>query len=1321
MFSLSIRPLARLRPLSLVAAGALCALLGAGSGCSLGARTSLTVRNDTATALNLSGSVTLNRVSGSTVSAYEMLGNGQKGRLLASTTTNDSGEFRLTLETNSAALFLEAAGGRFVDEASGATVTLSGADTLLAPFAVESDGATKSVGISAASDLSAAKLAHALRSAPATQSHELVAAIATSHEATSQAVGFDAAADVAHPTQKNPTASPDETRAALFHAGLSKLATDRGQNSYQLVKDLRAEVATTGQLPPALNAVPEKAKEWAASSRNTAKLDASDVPRVEATAPQEPLARPFVRFRPKTDTTTFVATRPELIRHAYGLDRITFQNGAVAGDGRGQTIAIVTAYDQPNIASDLAAFDAAFGIPDPPKFAKVDQRGGTSYPAPNSGWGLETSLDVEWAHAMAPGASLLLVEADSSLLKDMVAAVDFARRQPGVVVVSMSYGANEYPTQTGDDAIYTTPAGHTGVTFVAASGDTGAIPSYPATSPGVLGVGGTNLTIDGSGNYGGETGWSGSGGGVSAYEPRPIYQAGVLPSAGSRRLSPDVSYDAWQTVFPIYDTAGYAGWVDVGGTSAGTPQWAALVAIANQGRALAGLAPLDGPTQTLPRLYAVSATADYFDVTSGSNGAFTATVGYDLVTGLGSPRADLVAALLAESSAAPTPTALRSPTSTASATPVAPTAAPTMPSPTSTPSATPKPEASASPAPTSTSVPVASPTPTSTSTPVASATPTNTSVPVPSPTPTASPLVPAAVQIGFSSVPIADQSKSAIGGSTILADDSLVIFGNVVSGVMPGTQLGSNGTTDAFIASLSPSGDLKWLYQIGNASKRSDAKAVLSAGTDVMLYASVQGPVGDAPSNPGFEDSLVACFAPDGTKKWIKQFGGGGSTFTDPYRIQKSEQGEIFLSGNAMGSLGGRIVGGIGWDTAFFMKLGSGGATAWVTQFGVPGSDTTQSNLALAFDDTGNPIVAFHPKGPVPGATAYGTASTANSAMAVARLSRDDGSVLNFIEISGAGYITVQKISQSPSGFVDVLAYANFNVASVVGGTLIGSPGSRDLVWLRLDPKTLAFRAAVQFGTGASPYGLLPVDIAENVTGDVFVLGQGSGAAATVLDGAVGTWDTFLFKFNSAGVYQWTYEYGGGNGAYSYPANLVLDPASGDPIFALDTNSRYYPGLTVTSQGTFGRVESVVIRLSATTGARKWLNWYGGGTVNGSLTDAYPYSLQLGSDGTLNLFGETGGNLAGTVWGTQSSHNVFRVRLDTTGKNLAVGQLGVQSYQAVSLSSLPVPRDTLGNFFVTIWAQAFPGTSSKLYGSAPAGTNAYGAAVIRFPSPPPSP
>jgi hypothetical protein len=336
---------------------------------------------------------------------------------------------------------------------------------------------------------------------------------------------------------------------------------------------------------------------------------------------------------------------PAQVRHAYGFDQINF--GGVVGDGTGQTIAIVDAYDDPTIAGDLVQFDRAFGLPDP-AFQKVNQTGGSPPPSASPTWGVEIALDVEWAHAMAPGARILLVEANSNANADLFAAVGYAARQPGVSVVSMSWGTPEYPTEAASDEVFTTPPGHPGVTFLSAPGDDGAPASYPSASPNVVAVGGTTLTLGAGGTWAGESGWAGGAGGPSAYEPQPLGQLGLVPQTAASRTAPDVAYDADPaTGFPIYDSYNYpasAPWAQFGGTSAGTPQWAALVAIVNQGRARAGLGSLDGPGQTLPALYQLPA-GDFHDITTGtSTGAprYAAGPGYDLVTGRGSPVANLV-------------------------------------------------------------------------------------------------------------------------------------------------------------------------------------------------------------------------------------------------------------------------------------------------------------------------------------------------------------------------------------------------------------------------------------------------------------------------------------------------------------------------------------------------------------------------------------------------------------------------------------------------------------------------------------------------------
>jgi subtilase family serine protease len=301
---------------------------------------------------------------------------------------------------------------------------------------------------------------------------------------------------------------------------------------------------------------------------------------------------------------------PAQLAHAYGLDAIAFRSSAgaiVPGDGSGETIALIEAFHDPTLASDLHVFDQANGLPDP-QLTVVDEAGTRT----NATWASEETLDVEWAHAIAPGAAILVVEARSPTITSLLSAVDTARNTPGVVAISMSWGFNETALETSYDVHFTTPAGHEGITFVASSGDNGAAAGaeYPAASPDVLAVGGTTLKLDGLKDYVSETGWNGSGSGGSRYEAEPSYQDSVQSTG--RRNTPDVVFDGNpKTGVAVYETPLHGGpgtWQTEGGTSLGTPAWAAIIAIADQGRALAGEGSLDGPTQTLPALYRLPAT-----------------------------------------------------------------------------------------------------------------------------------------------------------------------------------------------------------------------------------------------------------------------------------------------------------------------------------------------------------------------------------------------------------------------------------------------------------------------------------------------------------------------------------------------------------------------------------------------------------------------------------------------------------------------------------------------------------------------------------------
>ena len=191
---------------------------------------------------------------------------------------------------------------------------------------------------------------------------------------------------------------------------------------------------------------------------------------------------------------------------------------------------------------------------------------------------------LEWAHAIAPGAKILLVVASDSSYQSMFAAVDYAVNA-GANVVSMSWSGSESATEvTTCDAHFN----HPGVTFVASSGDGGELSSgvlYPAASPYVLSVGGTTLSYN-NGSWS-ETAWSGSGGGISLYETVPVFQNGWQQFAtGNMRSVPDVSYVGGPSPGVAVYVTPYGGWIPVGGTSVGAPQWSALIALSQFGARL---------------------------------------------------------------------------------------------------------------------------------------------------------------------------------------------------------------------------------------------------------------------------------------------------------------------------------------------------------------------------------------------------------------------------------------------------------------------------------------------------------------------------------------------------------------------------------------------------------------------------------------------------------------------------------------------------------------------------------------------------------------
>jgi subtilase family serine protease len=332
---------------------------------------------------------------------------------------------------------------------------------------------------------------------------------------------------------------------------------------------------------------------------------------------------------PRPSATLVQGYSPAQMSTAYGIDQIP-----AAGDGRGKTIAIIDAYGSPNIQSDLNTFCTQFGLP--------QQNITVLYPygqpaTTDSGWAAETTLDVEWAHSIAPGARIVLIVApDASSSLD--SCISYASTNPavGATAVSMSWGIDEIASPT-FPAYYDPLMANKAITFCASTGDNGAQVQWPCASSNCLAVGGTTLSYNTLTGYS-ETGWSGSGGGISTEEGIPSWQAGFPGIANPGRSMPDVSMDAdpytGASVYFTDPAGGGGGWYVYGGTSLSAPMWAGVIARS------ASL----GATYTnrfMNTLYGACRTSATYkrtmrDITSGNNG-YPCLVGYDLVTGLGSP------------------------------------------------------------------------------------------------------------------------------------------------------------------------------------------------------------------------------------------------------------------------------------------------------------------------------------------------------------------------------------------------------------------------------------------------------------------------------------------------------------------------------------------------------------------------------------------------------------------------------------------------------------------------------------------------------------
>lgn len=333
-------------------------------------------------------------------------------------------------------------------------------------------------------------------------------------------------------------------------------------------------------------------------------------------------------------------------------------------NGAKQTIAIVDAPGSGNPATDLNIFSTYYNLPmcntTNPCFSHIDMSNGAAVSA-NNDWKYEISLDTQWAHAIAPASNIVLVTAKSSALADIMEAIQIAAAQPGVVAISMSFGAGEFNSETSaafDGVLKTIQA--SGIVLLASSGDAGnngTNQEWPAASPYVTSVGGTSIKSVGylPPSVASEIAWAFGGGGASLLEAIPSYQSTYLAGTKvialdkTKRAIPDIAYNADPNYSPVAVVVS-GGWWAIGGTSAGAPQWAAIVSLIAQQRTTKG----ESSMQTLVKgnsagfngiIYQAKLdSTSFFDITAGTDDTArtacalcTAGKGYDAVTGLGVP------------------------------------------------------------------------------------------------------------------------------------------------------------------------------------------------------------------------------------------------------------------------------------------------------------------------------------------------------------------------------------------------------------------------------------------------------------------------------------------------------------------------------------------------------------------------------------------------------------------------------------------------------------------------------------------------------------
>lgn len=326
---------------------------------------------------------------------------------------------------------------------------------------------------------------------------------------------------------------------------------------------------------------------------------------------------------------------PNQIKTAYGLDLISPPAGKPLGFGI--KIAIITCYHYSNLQSDLNKYCKQFNLT-PLTLNIINQAGNIS----NSNWALESCLDTQMINTVAPRATVYVIESRSNTFADIKTAIITAVNL-GVNIISMSFGSNEFSTQTSLENMFM----NSGITFVAASGDNNSV-SYPASSSNVIAIGGTTLQLNSNNTRNSETTWGLAGCGTSLYIAKPNYQSAV--NNGSKINIPHLSLIGNPSYGFVVLCSLLGGYLIIGGTSAGCPLFAGIVAIANQIRRNSNkgfLTSISTSPLCIQRyLYQTIYTNNnlysncLYDITSGNDGNYTAGARYDIASGLGSIKAN---------------------------------------------------------------------------------------------------------------------------------------------------------------------------------------------------------------------------------------------------------------------------------------------------------------------------------------------------------------------------------------------------------------------------------------------------------------------------------------------------------------------------------------------------------------------------------------------------------------------------------------------------------------------------------------------------------